>query len=192
MLTIIGCGNPNRSDDGAGVAVVQRLIDRYGGDRAPGARFFDAGTSGMEVMFKARGSSELVVVDASSSNSEPGSIFDVPGEVLANAAAPGHGLHGFRWDHALYAGRMIYGRDFPERVTVYLIERQTLDLGIGLSEPVERAVQRVVQRLMARLDALDASRDASTERASGGDEALARAPVNPHGGPTPPTPGAGA
>ena len=187
MLTIIGCGNPNRSDDGAGVAVVRRLIERHGGDRAPGARFFDAGTSGMEVMFKARGSSELVVVDASSSNSEPGSIFDVPGEVLANAATPGHGLHGFRWDHALY------GREFPERVTVYLIERQTLELGIGLSEPVERAVQRVVQLIMARLDALCAPFGAPSERAtgaSGGDVARAHAPLAPDGL-TPPPPEAG-
>ncbi len=165
MLTIIGCGNPNRSDDGAGVAVVQRLMARFGGDRAPGARFFDAGTSGMEVMFKARGSSELVVVDASSSNSEPGSIFDVPGEELAKAAAPGHGLHGFRWDHALYAGKKIYGRDFPERVTVYLIERQTLDLGLGLSAPVERAVERVVKLIVARLDTLNDPLDPANQRA---------------------------
>ena len=167
MLTIIGCGNPNRSDDGAGVAVVHRLMLRFGGDRAPGARFFDAGTSGMEVMFKARGSTELIVVDASASDSEPGSIFDVPGEVLANAQAPGHGLHGFRWDHALYAGKKIYGRDFPERVTVYLIERQTLELGIGLSEPVERAVERVVKLIVARLSTLNDPLDAATRGASG-------------------------
>jgi hydrogenase maturation protease len=151
MLTIIGCGNPNRSDDGAGVAVVQRLIERIGSAPADDVRIFDAGTNGMEVMFKARGSSELVLVDASSSAAPPGSICAVPGEELENVPDPGHGLHGFRWDHALYAGKRIYGPDFPRRVTVYLIERQSLDLGIGLSEPVERGVKHVVGLLLDRV-----------------------------------------
>jgi hydrogenase maturation protease len=153
VLTIIGCGNPNRSDDGAGVAVVRRLMDRLGGDRGESTRLFDAGTNGMQVMFEARGASELVLGDASSSRSEPGSIFEVPGEVLQNVPAPGNGLHGFRWDHALYAGKKIYGSDFPDRVTVYLIESQTLELGIGLSAPVEHAVSRVVDRILERMNA---------------------------------------
>lgn len=152
-LTIIGCGNPNRSDDGAGVAVVRRLMDRLGGARGEGTRLFDAGTNGMQVMFEARGAGELVLVDASSSGSEPGSIFEVPGEVLQNVPAPERGLHGFRWDHALYAGKKIYGRDFPDRVTVYLIESRTLELGIGLSAPVEHAVARVIDLILERMNA---------------------------------------
>jgi hydrogenase maturation protease len=114
---------------------------------------FDAGTNGMQVMFEARGASELVLVDASSTRSEPGSVFEVPGEVLQNVPAPGQGLHGFRWEHALYAGKKIYGSDFPDRVTVYLIESQTLELGIGLSEPIERGVARVIERILERMNA---------------------------------------
>jgi len=150
-LTIIGCGNPNRRDDGAGVVVARRLLERLGGAPPAGTRVFDAGTSGIEVMFQARGSSELVLVDASSSGSEPGAVHEVPGARLEHVPQPAFGLHGFRWDHALFAGRQIFGRDFPERVTVLLIEGQTLELGVGLSEPVERAVARVVESLLARL-----------------------------------------
>jgi hydrogenase maturation protease len=151
MLTIIGCGNPNRSDDGAGVAVARQLALRLGDVPESDVRIFDAGTNGIEVMFKARGSSELVLIDASTSDGEPGSIYEVPGEQLMNVPDPGHGLHGFRWDHALYAGKKMFGREFPERVTVYLIERQSLEFGIGLSEPVERAVRHVVEVLLNRV-----------------------------------------
>jgi hydrogenase maturation protease len=154
MLTIIGCGNPNRSDDGAGVAVVERLLARCAGKPPPGVRIFDAGTAGMDVMFKARGATELILVDASSSQSEPGSIFEVPGQFLEKVPEPGHSLHGFRWEHALHAGRLIYKGDFPERVAVYLIEQQTLELGVGLSAPVLSAVTRVVELISARLDAV--------------------------------------
>jgi hydrogenase maturation protease len=105
----------------------------------------------MEVMFKARGSSALILVDASSTHGEPGSIFEVPGQLLESSPEPGQGLHGFRWEHALYAGRKIFRQEFPERVTVYLIESQSLELGIGLSLPVERAVSRVVELILDRL-----------------------------------------
>ena len=40
---IIGCGNPNRSDDGLGPAVAARLRDM---NLPPGAAVFDAGTDG--------------------------------------------------------------------------------------------------------------------------------------------------
>jgi hydrogenase maturation protease len=151
MLTIIGCGNPNRSDDGAGVAVARRLVERLGHAPESDVRIFDAGTNGIDVMFKARGSSELVLIDASANNGEPGSIYEVPGHELMNVPDPGFGLHGFRWDHALYAGKKMYRHEFPERVTVYLIERQSLEFGIGLSDPVERAVTKVVELLLDRV-----------------------------------------
>ena len=151
MLTIIGCGNLNRSDDAAGIQVVQRLMEDFGGVPPPGVQLFDAGTNGMEVMFQARGSEALIVVDACRSGSEPGAVFEVPGSELAARPAPSYNLHDFRWDHALFAGRQIYGDEFPDEVSVYLIEAATLDLGIGLSPTVEQAVERVVQKLKTRI-----------------------------------------
>jgi hydrogenase maturation protease len=153
MLTIIGCGNPNRSDDGAGVAVAQRLLSELGRQPRAGVQVFDTGTSGIEVMFKARGSSELVLVDACSSQSEPGAVFEVPGHLLERVPEPAFNLHGLRWDHALHAGKKIFREEFPEQVTVYLIEKLSLDLGIGLSPVVERAVTIVVERILARVRA---------------------------------------
>jgi hydrogenase maturation protease len=151
MLTIIGCGNPNRSDDGAGISVVRELSARLGGAALPAVRVLDAGTSGVEVMFQARTSRELIIIDASNSGSEPGAVFTVPGDVVENPSEPALGLHGFRWDHALYAGRRIFGQAFPRRTTVYLIEAQTLELGIGLSAPVQRAVEHVVDLVWGRM-----------------------------------------
>jgi hydrogenase maturation protease len=149
MLTIIGCGNPNRSDDGAGVVVAQRLLATFAAKPAAGVRVFDTGTSGLEVMFKARGSRSLILIDACSSGSEPGAIFTVPGHELERRPEPSYSLHGVRWEHALYAGRQIFKQDFPEAVMVYLIEKQTLELGIGLSPPVEQAVDLVVALILA-------------------------------------------
>lgn len=149
MLSIIGCGNLTRSDDGVGVVVARRLMASQAIRARADVSVFDAGTGGMEVMFKARGANKLVIVDASRSGSTPGAIFTVPGEQLARDYQPVYSLHDFRWDNALYAGRRIYGAEFPSDITVFLIEAGKLDYGLELTEPVQRAAERVVADIEA-------------------------------------------
>ncbi|QLE54612.1 hydrogenase maturation protease [Nostoc sp. TCL26-01] len=147
MLTIIGCGNLNRSDDAVGVIIAQRLQKYLAENPHVNVRVYDCGTAGMEVMFQARGSTKLVIIDASSTGSEPGAVFQVPGAELAALPEPSYNLHDFRWDHALAAGRKIFEDDFPQDVTVYLIEAANLDLGLELSPVVESSAELVFQEI---------------------------------------------
>jgi hydrogenase maturation protease len=147
MIAVIGCGNANRSDDGVGSCVLRALQDR--GLVQADVRLLDAGTDGMAVMFAARGCHTLIVVDACRSGAPPGAVFEVPGAELAQDYAPALNLHDFRWDHALAAGRRLFGAQFPQDVTVLLIEAERVDLGIGLSEPVARAAETVAARVAA-------------------------------------------
>ncbi|MDB9304032.1 MULTISPECIES: hydrogenase maturation protease [Cyanophyceae] len=147
MLTIIGCGNLNRSDDAVGVIIAQRLQQYLAENPHPNVRVYDCGTGGMDVMFKARGSTALIIVDASSTSSEPGAIFKVPGKELEALPEPSYNLHDFRWDNALAAGRKIFGDDFPQDVTVYLIEAANLDLGLELSPIVKHSAELVFEQL---------------------------------------------
>ncbi len=152
MLTIIGCGNLSRCDDGVGVVVVRRLIEYLEHNQCPDVRAFDAGTGGMDVMFRARGAKELVLVDANRSGSQPGAIFRVPGHELAREYEPVYSLHDFRWDHALHAGRRIFGASFPTDVTAFLIEAEQLGFGCELSAPVSAAADRVVAEIEAIIE----------------------------------------
>lgn len=152
MLTVIGCGNANRSDDGVGVFVAQTLLRRLRDHPREDVRVFDAGTGGMEVMFQARGASRLIVVDAQQPGEAPGAIYRVPGEQLAVDHAPALTMHDFRWDHALAAGRRIFRDDFPGDVTVYLIEAANLDLGLELTPAVRASALRVVELIAADID----------------------------------------
>ncbi len=151
MHTVIGCGNLNRSDDGVGVIVARRVQQWLAASPCEEVAVFDAGTAGMDVMFQARGSRSLILVDACASGSQPGSVFKVPGEELAHRPEPGYSLHNFRWDHALYAGKKIFGATFPRDVTVYLVEAATTNLGCELSPEVSRAADRVVASIQAQL-----------------------------------------
>ncbi|MFM6182367.1 MAG: hydrogenase maturation protease [Dolichospermum sp.] len=148
MLTIIGCGNLNRNDDAVGVIIAQGLQQYLAQNPHPKIRVFDCGTAGMEVMFQARGSEKLIIIDASCTGSEAGAIFKVPGNELEALPEPSYNLHDFRWDHALAAGRKIFGDDFPQEVTVYLIEAANLDLGLELSPVVRRSADLVFAELI--------------------------------------------
>jgi hydrogenase maturation protease len=113
----------------------------------PDVRVFDAGTGGMDVMFQARGASRLIIVDASKSGSPAGAVFRVPGSELQSEPEVGFSLHDFRWQHALTAGRKIFGADFPSEVTVYLVEAGSLEYGLELSTPVLASANRVVEEI---------------------------------------------
>ena len=149
MLTIIGCGNLNRSDDAVGVLIAQRLQQYLAQHPHPHMRVYDCGTAGMEVMFQARGSKKLIIIDASSTGSEPGAVFKVPGKELEALPELSYNLHDFRWDHALAAGKKIFKEDFPEEVTVYLIEAENLGFGLELSPVVQHSADLVFEEIIA-------------------------------------------
>lgn len=144
MLTIIGCGNLNRCDDAVGVIIAQKLQQNLTKNCLSQVRIYDCGTAGMEVMFQARGSQKLIIIDACSTNSEPGTVYKVPGEELEALPEPSYSLHDFRWDHALGAGRKIFKDEFPNDVTVYLIEAENLGLGLEISPSLQPAVKQVI------------------------------------------------
>jgi hydrogenase maturation protease len=146
---IIGCGNLLRGDDAAGPEFVRRL--RLLG-LPEGVMCIDAGTGGMDVALHMRGVPEVVLVDACRSGSEPGSLFEVPGEDVEHLPPPsGINLHAFRWDHALAFARDLLGDDFPRKVTAFLIEAVAFEPGAGLAPEVDQAVDALVELLHTRL-----------------------------------------
>ena len=155
MLCVIGCGNSIRSDDGVGVYIAQKLRDFLRHNPQVDTRVFDAGTGGMDVMFQARGARRLIIVDASRSGSEAGAIFRIPGRELASEPDVGFSLHDFRWQHALTAGRKIFGADFPSDITVYLIEAANLAVGLELSAPILASAEKVIQEIREIIRAME-------------------------------------
>ena len=147
-VLVIGCGNPLRGDDAAGPVLVRRLWDR---GLPEGVRCADGGTGGMDVVFQMRGVPEVILVDACRTGAEPGAIFEVPGDEVANLPPlSGINLHAFRWDHALAFARWLLREGRPDRVTAILIEGATFDVGAALSPAVDRAINAVVDRLGTR------------------------------------------
>jgi hydrogenase maturation protease len=142
---IIGCGNLLRGDDGVGPTLIRHFWARGVPD---GVRLVDGGTAGMDVAFQMRGATEVVLIDACQSGSDVGTLFKVPGEEIETLPPlENMDLHSFRWDEALAFGRWLLKDEYPETITVYLIEIDTVEAGAPLSPPVEAAMHDLIDRL---------------------------------------------
>lgn len=142
-LLVVGCGNLLRADDGAGPMLIRHLWETGIPDNV---RLVDGGTAGMDVGFQMRGAEKVIIVDASSTGAVPGTVFKVPGPAVEDLP-PLSGLHThmFRWDNALAFARWLLGEDYPDDVTVYLIEASDFTPGGELSEPVRAGVEKVIR-----------------------------------------------
>jgi len=147
---VVGCGNLLRGDDAAGPVLVRLLAERGTPD---GVRLIDGGTAGMDVAFAMKGARRVVVVDASSIGVDPGTVHRVPGEELTDLTPPEGNLHRFRWDQALGFAKWLLKDDYPEDVTVWLIEGESFDIGAPLSPSVQASVERVASDILAELEA---------------------------------------
>ena len=147
-ILVIGCGNVLRGDDAAGPILVRRLGNR---GLPEGVRCVDGGTGGIDVVLQMRGVPEVILIDACRSESEPGSLFEIPPAEFENLPPPaGLDLHAFRWDHAVALARSLLREDYPQTVTAYLIEGERFEVGEGLSPAVDRAVDRLADLLLGR------------------------------------------
>jgi hydrogenase maturation protease len=143
---IVGCGNLLRGDDAAGPILVRVLAER---DLPPGVRLIDGGTAGMDVAFAMRGARRVIVVDASNIGVEAGTIHRVPGEELTDLTPPEGNLHRFRWDQALGFAQWLLKDEYPQDITVWLVEGESFEPGDVLSDAVQASVERIADEIAA-------------------------------------------
>ena len=166
QIVVIGCGNILRGDDAVGPTLIRHLWVE--GDIPDTVTMVDGGTGGMDVAFKMRGAKAVVLIDAAQTGAEPGTIYRVPGEEVEQLP-PLQGLHShnFRWDHALAFGHWLLADEYPEDITVYLIESAQLTPGADLSEPVEKAMRQVGEMVREHWSESDSASGSESDSASG-------------------------
>ncbi|MFP3883028.1 MAG: hydrogenase maturation protease [Actinomycetota bacterium] len=129
---VIGVGNPARGDDGAGVAVAERMNPRGLTATAP-----------FQLVELWEGSDDVVVIDAARSGGRPGTIhrFEVGSQALPTGVLGGS-THAIGVAEVVELARAM--DRLPARLTVYGIEVGEMSQGGALSPVVEVAVGAVV------------------------------------------------
>jgi hydrogenase maturation protease len=143
---VIGVGNEDRCDDGAGLAVARRLSLR----RLPGVAVRECGGDASELLDAWRGWPSVILVDASSGDAPPGAVqrLDAVKAPLPHSVALSSS-HSWGVSEAVEVARAL--DELPPRIVVYAIEGAAFGLGRGLSPAVETAARGVEARILAEL-----------------------------------------
>jgi hydrogenase maturation protease len=145
---VVGIGNPDRGDDGAGRAVARQLAGLLPGD----VEIAEMDGEAAALVARLDGAAEVYLVDASSSGAAAGTVrrFDVARETLPQGAF-GVSTHGMGLAEAIELARVL--GQLPPRCIVYAIEGASFETGTDLSAPVAQAVADVVRSLRAEIEA---------------------------------------
>ena len=145
-VLIIGVGNPDRGDDGAGPAVARRLEGWASLDISVLERDGDVLTmiADWEVF------SSVIVVDAAAPIHEPGRVdrLDLTNDQLLLGLSP-RSSHAFGLAETIELARSL--RKLPPSIIAYLIEGEQFETGAPLSAAVGKAVDNVAEEIVKEL-----------------------------------------
>jgi hydrogenase maturation protease len=140
-VVAVGVGNPYRSDDGAGLAVAERLRET-----APEIEVVTCEQEPLRLLDAWSGADLAIVVDAVSSGATPGTVhrFDATSEPVPSTVFRGS-THALGVGDAIELARTL-GR-LPDRVLVFGIEGERFTAGDRLSPAVAVAVEPLASEL---------------------------------------------
>jgi len=137
-MLIIGCGNRQRGDDGAGILAAERL-------RALGIDAETCSGESSELMELWNGSNDVIVIDAVVTGAELGAVHLWDAHHALPSGKVSCSTHGFGVAEAIELSRSL--DCLPKRLSVYGIEASRFEIGGELSPEVERAIDAVVRRI---------------------------------------------
>ena len=149
-VLVAGVGNDLLGDDGFGIAVVRRFSE----DGVPeGVEVFESEIGGIRMVQELMdGYEALVVVDATDRGEEPGTVYLLEVEVPGPDELTEEDRQDFLADTHLAVPSKALGlaralEVLPPRVYILGCQPEECNLGMGLSEPVERGATEATRRL---------------------------------------------
>lgn len=146
---VIGVGNLLMADEGIGVRVVQRLVEQY--HIPEGVQILDGGTLGLDLLYYLEGCENLLLIDAVSSELEPGGLLCLRDEEVPAFLSMKISPHQIGIPDMLAAAHLkgIY----PQRVVLWGIQPGLVEIGLTLSPEVSEQLDVLVSKVLEQLDA---------------------------------------
>ena len=159
---VIGIGNPDRGDDGAGRAVARWLEDHL----PPGIEVIELDGEASALLAALDGVAAVYLVDTCVSSAAAGSVrrFDVATAPLPQEAFS-LSTHGLGLAEAVELARALEA--LPPRCIVYAIEGADFEAGMPLSPPVAAAIAEVGTLVLDEIACEHQSEIGGVERLAG-------------------------
>jgi hydrogenase maturation protease len=145
-IVVLGVGNPDKGDDGAGIAAAEALARRLPPPRKRRVQVMIGGSVPENVTGKIRAfdPSLVVILDAAVGGLPPGSFYRVAPERIADDGVTTHRIS-LRWlvryiEESIGCAVIVLG-----------FEPETLEFGAGLSAAVQKGISTAVDFLVENL-----------------------------------------
>ncbi len=140
-ILVLGVGNILYTDEGAGVRVIEKLLEDY--DFSDNVTLLDGGTLGTKLMEPIMACQKLIVVDAVLGGDEPGSVYRLTGEDLRKSLAFKNSLHQSDLVDTLILCELTGHR--PEAVVIGVEPHDYKSLAVELSDVVTQRLPRIAE-----------------------------------------------
>jgi hydrogenase maturation protease len=148
-LVVLGLGNPLMGDEGIGVYLVEELAKLA--IEYPSVDFLDVGTGGLSVLHYLEGRRKAILIDCAFMDEEPGAIRRfTPDQVRSRKVLAHQSLHEADLMQILALARQL-GQE-PERVILFGIQPERVELGTGLSATLTDRVDEYVSVIRRELE----------------------------------------
>jgi hydrogenase maturation protease len=146
-ILVLGIGNIERGDDGAGRAVA-RLLRHMLGDRV---EIIEQDGEATALLARLEGAACAYLIDACMSGAPAGTVHRIDANRSALPQASSDlSTHGFGLAAAVELGRSL--GQLPTRTVVYAIEAECFEAGAPLSGPVAAATVVVADRIRSEIE----------------------------------------
>jgi hydrogenase maturation protease len=139
-ILVLGIGNVLLTDEGIGVRALNELERRY--TFPENVELLDGGTAGIELLRHIRKRDYLIIIDAMKFDQEPGTVSRVEGEDVPAAFRTRISPHQLGLSDLLAAAMLT--NELPEKLVLFGVEPESLDIGLDLSATVEASVDKLV------------------------------------------------
>jgi hydrogenase maturation protease len=147
-VVVLGLGNPLMGDEGVGIEVISRLLQRA--DEFPSAEFIDAGTAGFSLLHKLGGRRKAIIIDCCVMDAVPGTIaVFTPDDVQSIKRLSHFSLHQCDILQVIDLARRL--GECPHEILIFGIEPATIRMQKSLSPVMAERLGSYVELIAAQL-----------------------------------------
>jgi len=147
-IVVVGVGNVLMSDEGIGVVLFRRLLEKAG--HFTGIDFLEAGSALMPIVHAIEGRKKAVILDCALMGEEPGTLrrFN-PEHVRSVKDLPGLSLHEGDVMGALALSDSL--GEIPNEIVIFGVEPLSVEIGSDLSEALQARLPEYDEAILREL-----------------------------------------
>ncbi|MBI5328891.1 MAG: HyaD/HybD family hydrogenase maturation endopeptidase [Deltaproteobacteria bacterium] len=147
-IAVIGLGNILLQDEGAGVHVIETLRKDF--DFPKNIQLIDGGTIGLNLLSFIEGMDKILIIDAVNIKKEPGTIVIIDDEDIPSFVSAKLSVHEIAFPDVFSVLKSLGIK--PARMTLVGIQPESVDIGLNMSEAVNKKFDRLVNTVIERLN----------------------------------------